>query len=110
MSRAEIVSEKMYSLGFGQYSAGVLLREELMKEVAKLRAKQIHEMKKLLASNLDLLEVEEWTLVGHGQHSVTYYKKNNSNEKKLNRINILDDMMPIEHKDIIFAVDGEDWR
>ena len=109
MSKAEIVLEKMYSLGFGQYS-GVLLREELMRKVARLRARQIQEMKELLASNLDLLEIEEWTLVGHGHQSVIYYDKNNSNKKKLNRIDVLDHVMPIEYKDIVFAVDGEDWR
>ena len=109
LSKAEIVLEKMYSLGFGQYS-GVLLREELMRKVARLRARQIQEMKELLASNLDLLEIEEWTLVGHGHQSVIYYDKNNSNKKKLNRIDVLDHVMPIEYKDIVFAVDGEDWR
>lgn len=109
--KAEVVLENMYHFDFGQYS-GVLLREELMKKVAKLRAKQIHEMKKLLASNLDLLEVKEWTLahIDDEQHVVTYYNKNDSNEKKLNRINVLDDAMSIEYKDIIVAVDGEDWR
>ena len=109
--KAEIVLEKMYYLGFGQYS-GVLLREELMKKVAKLRAKHLHEMKKLLASNLDLLEVEQWTLanIDDEQHVVIYYNKNDTNEKKLKRINVLDDVMSIEYKDIIVAVDGEDWR
>ena len=109
--KAEVVLENMYHFDFGQYS-GVLLREELMKKVAKLRAKQIHEMKKLLASNLDLLEVKEWTLahIDDEQHVVTYYNKNDSNEKKLNRINVLDDALPIEYKDIVVAVDGEDWR
>lgn len=110
-AKAEVVLENMYYFGFGQYS-GVLLREELMKKVAKLRAKQLHEMKKLLVSNLDLLEVEEWTLayIDDEQHVVTYYNKNDSNEKKLNRINVLDDALPIEYKDIVVAVDGEDWR
>ena len=109
--KAEVVLENMYHFDFGQYS-GVLLREELMKKVAKLRAKQIHEMKKLLASNLDLLEVKEWTLahIDDEQHVVTYYNKNDSNEKKLNRINVLDDVLSIEYKDIVVAVDGEDWR
>ena len=109
--KAEVVLENMYHFDFGQYS-GVLLREELMKKVAKLRAKHLHEMKKLLASNLDLLEVKEWTLayIDDEQHVVTYYNKNDSNEKKLNRINVLDDAMSIEYKDIIVAVDGEDWR
>src|SRR5690554_1288135 len=101
----------MYYLGFGQYS-GVLLREELMRKVAKLRAKQIHEMKKLLASNLDLLEVEQWTLayIDDEQHVDIYYDKNDSNEKKLNRINVLDDALPIKHEDIVVAVDVEDWQ
>ena len=111
MSKAEVVLENMYCFGFGQYS-GVLLREELMRKVAKLRAKQIHEMKKLLASNLDLLEVEQWTLayIDDEQHVVIYYNKNDSNEKKLNRINVLDDVLPIEYKDIVVAVDVEDWQ
>ena len=110
-AKAEVVLENMYHFDFGQYS-GVLLREELMKKVAKLRAKQIHEMKKLLASNLDLLEVKEWTLayIDDEQHVVTYYNKNDTNEKKLNRINVLDDVLSIEYKDIIVAVDGEDWQ
>ena len=110
-AKAEVVLENMYHFDFGQYS-GVLLREELMKKVAKLRAKQIHEMKKLLASNLDLLEVKEWTLahIDDEQHVVTYYNKNDSNEKKLNRINVLDDVLSIEYKDVIVAVDGEDWQ
>ena len=109
--KAEVVLENMYHFDFGQYS-GVLLREELMKKVAKLRAKQIHEMKKLLASNLDLLEVKEWTLahINDEQHVVTYYNKNDSNEKKLNRINVLDDVLSIEYKDIVVAVYGEDWQ
>lgn len=109
--KTEIVLEKMYCFDFGQYS-GVLLREELMRKVAKLRAKQLHEMKKLLASNLDLLEVKDWTLahIDDEQHVVTYYNKNDTNEKKLKRINVLDDVMSIEYKDIIVAVDGEDWR
>lgn len=65
-----------------------------------------------MASNLDLLELKQWTLahIDDEQHVVTYYNKNDTNEKKLNRINVLDDVLSIEYKDVVVAVDGEDWQ
>lgn len=107
---AEISLEKLYNLSFGQY-VGVLMRKELMRKVAKLRSRQIYELKKLLASNLDLLEVRHWSLarIDDERHEFSYYKKC-TDEDKLQRIDVLDKAMPIKYENIVVVVEGENWE
>lgn len=83
--------ESFFDAPMGGY-AGVLIREKKAKKLAKLLYKQNQEVKELLASDLDDLEVSHWTLAypKGEQTGVTYYSEHEGDSAKLHRISLLD--------------------
>jgi len=99
--------EKFFDMPMGVY-CGVYLREKVAKRVAKLLFKQTQELKELLASDLDQIEISEWTLAypNGKQETVRFYTPTN-NEEKLKRINVLQKLKLIDClKDGVFIADS----
>lgn len=82
--------EKFFDMPMGVY-CGVLMREKTAKKLAKLLYKHNQEIKELLASDLDQIEVSNWSLA-HPEGKQTNFKfyMESSDSEKLERINLLD--------------------
>jgi len=99
--------EKFYDMPMGTY-CGVLLREKTAKKLAKLLYKQSQEIKELLASNLDQIEISEWTLVYPDvkQEIVRYYSES-TDQEKIERISVIDKVKTISYcEDGVFIANG----
>ena len=110
-AKAEKSLFNYYNMSFIGYS-GVFLKESLMRKVAKLQYKQAQELKELLASNLDDLEVADWTLAypNGEQRAVHFYDKNTSDEDKIERIKVLEHVCKVKHEKNVYEVVGSEWK
>ena len=98
--------EQFYDLSFGCY-CGVLVRKDLSKKIAKMIYRQTQELKELLASNLDEIEVSNWTLAyPDGKQTSFHYYSKSSNEEKIERINVLQKTLNFKPLENIFIADN----
>lgn len=98
--------EKFYDMPMGGY-CGVLIREKQAKRLMKLLHKQSQEIKELLASNLDQLEVSNWTLAYPESKQVAFnFYTPSTDKEKIERISLIDKAKQVQYcKDGVFVVD-----
>lgn len=96
-----------YDVVFGTFS-GVLVKEDLMKQIVKENYKHRERIQKLLANNLDDLEVREWTLAypEGKQTKVDFFDVNTTDEDKLERIKVIENYPEVKYQPDIYEVKG----
>ncbi|MBZ9536821.1 hypothetical protein KGR20_21920 [Cytobacillus oceanisediminis] len=98
--------EKFFDMPMGCF-CGVLIREKTAKQLAKLLYKHNQEIKELLASDLNQIEVSDWSLAyPEGKQTSFKFYIESSDKEKLGRINLIDRTKLISYcEDGVFIVD-----
>ena len=101
--------EKFYDIPMGSY-CGVLIREKQAKKLMKLLHKQTQEIKELLASDLEQIEVSDWSIAEEdGKNTVFSYYIQSSDSDKLERIQLINKVKQVEYcKEGVYVVNKND--
>lgn len=100
-------TKKYFDMPFGGF-CGVLADEVAMKKIAKLLYKQNQELKELLMSNTDHLQLSSWTLAHpNGKQESIHYVDSNPYQTIEQRINLIDKTLRINKVDVYFGTREE---
>lgn len=107
--------QKYFDIPFGGF-CGVFVTEKLMKRICKIEYRFIQELKSVLTNNLDECEIAHWTgvqvekdenLPDYGFITCHYIDNENSREDKLQRIELIKNILQVIATKRLYRVDGK---